>query len=83
MRRRPRSTGFEELLNANGREHSDDYLTLSPYSNPIKPDDLKRYREAGAEEFALSIIERSPTERDMVACLEQMAREFVEPAAKL
>jgi len=26
---------------------------VSPYTNPIKTDDLKRYRDAGVEEIAL------------------------------
>ena len=56
---------------------------MSPYTNPIKTDDLKRYRDAGVEEIALLASGRPRTERDMIARLEQMAREFVEPAAKL
>jgi hypothetical protein len=43
---------------------------------------LKRYRDAGVEEIAL-LSGRPGTEPEMVARLEQMAREFVEPAAKL
>ncbi len=74
---------IEELLKAAGRKRSDLYLTVSPYTDPITPDDLKRYRDAGAEEVALLITRRTPTERDLVASLEQMARDFVEPAAKL
>jgi hypothetical protein len=43
---------------------------------------LKRYRDAGVEEIAL-LSGRPGTDREMVARLEQMAREFVEPAANL
>src|SRR5262249_30710374 len=46
-------------------------------------DDLKRYRDAGVEEIALLGSGRARTEGEMIAGLEQMAREFVEPAAKL
>jgi alkanesulfonate monooxygenase SsuD/methylene tetrahydromethanopterin reductase-like flavin-dependent oxidoreductase (luciferase family) len=74
---------IEELLKANGRNRSDVKLAVSPYTNPIKTDDLKRYRDAGVEEIALLASGRPRTERDMIAGLEQMAREFVEPAAKL
>jgi probable F420-dependent oxidoreductase len=74
---------IEELLKANGRKRSDVCLAVSPYTNPIKIDDLKRYRDAGVEEIALLASSRPRTERDMIAGLEQMAREFVEPAAKL
>ena len=73
---------IEELLRAHGRRRSDVHLAVSPYTNPIKTDDLKRYHDAGVEEIAL-LSGRPGTEREMVARLEQMAREFVEPAAKL
>ena len=39
--------------------------------------------DAGVEEIALLASGRPRTERDTIAGLEQMAREFVEPAAKL
>ena len=74
---------IEELLRANGRKRSDVYLAVSPYTNPIRPDDLKRYRDAGAEEVELVVFDLPPTEREMVKRLEQMAREFVEAAARL
>jgi alkanesulfonate monooxygenase SsuD/methylene tetrahydromethanopterin reductase-like flavin-dependent oxidoreductase (luciferase family) len=74
---------IEELLKANGRNRSDVKLAVSPYTNPIKTDDLKRYRDAGVEEIALLASGSPRTECDMIAGLEQMAREFVEPAAKL
>ena len=74
---------IEELLKTNGRSRSDVKLAVSPYTNPIKTDDLKRYRDAGVAEVALLASGRPRTERDMIAGLEQMAREFVEPAAKL
>ena len=74
---------IEELLKANGRNRSDVKLAVSPYTNPIKADDLKRYRDAGVEEIALLGSGRARTEGEMIAGLEQMAWEFVEPAARL
>jgi probable F420-dependent oxidoreductase len=74
---------IEGLLKANGRKRSDVYLAVSPYVNPIETDDLKRYRDAGAEEIALVMFDLPSSEREMVKRLEQMARDFVEPAAKL
>ena len=74
---------IEELLKTNGRKRSDVYLAVSPYTNPIKPDDLKRYRDAGAEEVALVIFDPPSTERELVIRMEQMARDFVEPGMKL
>jgi probable F420-dependent oxidoreductase len=73
---------IEELLKANRRQRSDVELAVSPYTKPIKTDDLKRYRDAGADEVAL-VVDVPPTEGEMVKRLEQMARDFVEPAAKL
>jgi probable F420-dependent oxidoreductase len=74
---------IEGFLKTHGRSRSDVKLAVSPYTNPIRTDDLERYRDAGVEEIALLGLGRARTERDMIAGLEQMAREFVEPAAKL
>ena len=74
---------IEELLHTHGRNRSDVKLAVSPYTNPIKTDDLKGYRDAGVEEIAFLASGRSRSEREMIVELEQMAREFVEPAAKL
>lgn len=74
---------IEELLKANGRKRSEVELEVSPYNKPMKPDDLKRYRDAGADEVALVVFDLPSTEREIVARLERLAREFVEPAAKL
>lgn len=74
---------IEGLLKANGRRRSDVYLSVSPYTDPIVPDDLKRYRDAGVDEVALLMRGRPQSEAEIVSRLEQLAREFVEPAAKL
>src|SRR6516164_4514864 len=74
---------IEDLLTANGRNRSDVRLAVSPYTKPIKTDDLKLYRDAEVEEIALLAPGGARTERDTIAGLEQMAREFVEPAASL
>ncbi len=74
---------IEELLQANGRSRSEVTLALSPYTDPITPDDLKRYRDAGADEVALLLRGRPANGADIVAGLERLARDFVEPAARL
>jgi probable F420-dependent oxidoreductase len=79
----PKIRRIEELLQANGRQRSDVTLAVSPYSEPITPDDLKRYRDAGADEVALLLRGRPRSEVEIIAGLEAMARDFVEPAAKL
>jgi hypothetical protein len=74
---------IEELLAANGRKRSDLEIAACPYMNRIGSDDLARYRDAGLDELAVLALDTPSTERDIVEHLERMAREFVEPAAKL
>lgn len=79
----PKIRRIEELLQTNGRNRSDVTLAVSPYTEKIVLDDLKRYRDAGADEVALLLRGRPRGGAEIVAGLEQMAREFVEPAATL
>ena len=74
---------IEELLNANGRKRSDVELAVSPYTQPAKPDNLKRYRDAGADEVVLIKLRPPRDEKDLVANLEEIAREWVEPATRI
>lgn len=74
---------IEELLRANGRRRSDVTLAVSPYTDPIAPDDLPRYRDAGVDEVALLLRGRPRGEAEIIAAMEQMARDFVEPATRL
>jgi probable F420-dependent oxidoreductase len=74
---------IDELVKAAGRKRSDLYVAISPYSKSITPDDLKRYRDAGVDEIAVVDFRPPNGEREMVVHLEQMAREWVEPASKL
>jgi hypothetical protein len=71
------------LIKAAGRKRSEIYMALSPYAKPITQDDLKRYRDAGVDELGLLDFNPPSSERDLVAKMEQMAREWVEPAAKV
>lgn len=74
---------IEELLKANGRKRSEVELAVSPYTKRITPDDLKRYRDAGAEEVVLVHLRTPRTEQEASERLEEFARTWVEPAAKL
>lgn len=74
---------IEDLLKANGRKRSEIELAVSPYTKPITQDDLKRYRDAGVEEVVLIKLRPPRAEDEMVKDLEQIARDWVEPAAKL
>jgi probable F420-dependent oxidoreductase len=73
---------IEEMLKANGRSLSDVEIALSPTGKRITRDDLKRYRDAGVSEVVLTSL--SPRAEDQVVKdLEGIARDWVEPAAKL
>jgi probable F420-dependent oxidoreductase len=74
---------IEELLRANGRKRSDVELAVSPYTRPITRDDLKRYRDAGVEELVIFRLRPPRTEDEMTKNLEDIARDWIEPAAKI
>jgi probable F420-dependent oxidoreductase len=74
---------IEELLRANGRKRSDVELAVSNSGKPATPDDLKRYRDAGVEEFVLTGLRSPHTPEEAVTLLEKAAREWLEPASKL
>jgi len=74
---------IEQILSESGRRRSDVELAVSPYLRPITIDDLKRYRDAGADEVELIFLQAPQDERGIVQHLETLARQFVDPAAKL
>jgi probable F420-dependent oxidoreductase len=74
---------IEEQLRANGRKRSDVELAVSNSGKPITPDDLKRYRDAGVEEFVITSLRAPHTPEEAQSVLEKAAREWLEPASKL
>jgi probable F420-dependent oxidoreductase len=74
---------IEDLLKANGRKRSEVELAVSPYTKPITVDDLKRYRDTGVDEVVLIKLRPPRAEDEVVRDLEQIAREWIEPAARL
>jgi len=74
---------IEDLLRANGRNRSEIELAVSPYTKPITQDDLKRYRDAGVDEVVLIKLRPPRAEDEMVKDMEQIARDWIDPAAKL
>jgi probable F420-dependent oxidoreductase len=74
---------IEELLRSSGRKRSDIEIAVSPYAKPITPDDLKRYRDAGVEEVVIVNLRTPRTVEEAVKRVEELARKWVEPAAKL
>lgn len=74
---------IEELLQANGRKRSDVELAVSPYTKPMSKDDLKRYRDAGVDEVVMITLRPPRAEEETVKDLEQIARDWVEPASRI
>jgi probable F420-dependent oxidoreductase len=74
---------IEELLKANNRKLSDLEVIVSPYTKPMKPDDLKRYRDAGVHEIVLVNVRPPRTAEEAATRLEEAARTWVDAAAKL
>src|ERR1700737_1205732 len=69
---------IEALLKSNGRKRSDVELAVSPYTKPITPDDLERYRDAGADEIVI-VNPRAPrTPEEAATQVEDAARKWVD-----
>jgi hypothetical protein len=58
-------------------------LAVSNSGKPITSDDLKRYRDAGVEEFVITGLRAPHTPEEAQSVLEKAAREWLEPASKL
>jgi probable F420-dependent oxidoreductase len=70
------------LMREAGRDPKELDISISPYHNRITPDDLRRYHELGVKEF-VPFVQLPRTDEEIPRFLEQVAREWVEPAAKL
>jgi probable F420-dependent oxidoreductase len=73
---------LHELLDQQGRRHNEVEVIISPYQNQVTPDDLRAYHELGVSEF-VPFIRLPGRETEIPAFIEQLARQWVEPAAKL
>ena len=76
-----RVSRLDEFLDERGRSRSDVEITVSPYTLPTTPDDLCAYAEAGADQVVLMVLAGS-AERYR-SRLEHVARDYLEPAARL
>lgn len=74
---------IEELLRANHRQRSDVELIVSPYLKPIKPDDLKRYRDSGVDEVVITNMRPPQTIEEASTNIDGAARTWLEAASKL
>jgi len=70
------------LMRERGRALNQVELIVSPYLKSVAPSDLRGYREAGVSEVVM-LLNIPDDESKLPAQLEQMAREWVEPALKL
>jgi probable F420-dependent oxidoreductase len=77
-------TEIRQLRAAAGHASGPFEFSVSP-TDTATPDDLKRYRDAGIDELYLTPVFREPlaTGAEAVKLLEDLARRWVEPAAKL
>jgi len=57
-------------------------IIISPYQNEVTADDLRAYHELGVNEF-VPFIRLPGKEKEIPEFLEQVARQWVEPAARL
>jgi probable F420-dependent oxidoreductase len=75
---------LRQLLAANGRQSEPFEFAVAPTATAT-PDDLKRYRDVGVDELDLAGVfqQKLGSEADIVTLLEDLARKWVEPAAKL
>ena len=73
---------LQVLLKENGRTLDQIELIVSPYQAEVTRDDLRRYHELGVSEIIPFV--RMPTDETQIpASLEQIARDWIEPASRL
>jgi probable F420-dependent oxidoreductase len=76
-----RRRDLERLLVARGRSIGEISLPVCPYLRPIDLDEVKRYRDAGADQVVLLAFAAGPD--DLSAALDNLAETIVEPARRL
>jgi hypothetical protein len=70
------------MLKANGRDPREVEIIACPYTKKINVDDLKKYAAAGVDE--LVILTTPPEDESQISgWIERLARDWVEPAAKI
>jgi probable F420-dependent oxidoreductase len=73
---------LHQLLDEQGRSPRDIEIIISPYQNQVSTDDLHAYHDLGVNEF-VPFIRLPGKEEEIPGFLEQIARQWVEPAARL
>jgi probable F420-dependent oxidoreductase len=73
---------LRELMVEAGRDISEIEIIISPYENTVSADDLRAYHELGVHEF-VPFVRLPGDDREIPGAFERIARQWVEPAAKL
>jgi len=73
---------LRRLMTEAGRNLSEIEIIISPYENEVTVEDLCAYHEIGVHEF-VPFVRLPGDDREIPEALERIARQFVEPAAKL
>jgi probable F420-dependent oxidoreductase len=73
---------LDALLAENGRTRDAIEIIVSPYQQAVTPDRLRRYRDLGVSEI-IPFVRMPSDEAQIPAHLEQLARDWVEPAEAL
>jgi probable F420-dependent oxidoreductase len=73
---------LHSLLDEQGRDRKEVEIIISPYANQVTLDDLRAYHELGVSEF-VPFVRLPGDESKIPEALEEVARAWVEPAAKL
>jgi probable F420-dependent oxidoreductase len=75
---------LHQFARANNRDPGALEIIVGPYNKPATPSDLKHFRAAGVQEFALTVGFEVPERPSAIrAWMEKLASEWVEPASKL
>jgi hypothetical protein len=75
---------LHRFARANNRDPEELEIIIGPYNKLATPGDLKHFRAAGVQEFALTVGFEIPERPSAIrAWMEKLASEWVEPASKL
>jgi probable F420-dependent oxidoreductase len=75
---------LHQLARANDRDPEELEIIIGPYNKPATPEDLKHFRAAGVQEFALTLGFEVPERPSAIRpWMEKLASDWVEPASRL
>ena len=78
---RERIDALDRLLDERGRKRADVDVTVSPYLEPIGPEHLAQYRDAGVDQLVLMAFAFDP--EGIRETIGRLSEEFAEPATRL